>query len=297
VSLGFLTHWSLEPLVLTPLGIIAATFWWLLARVRGGAHPGHVPTRRVVFLSASLVVAFLALESPLGFYADQSFSVHMIQHLLLTLVVAPLFVLGGPVTLALQGATPGVRRDLLLPLLHGRTTRVLSNPVVSWGFFALALPLSHIPALYDLTLRSNVWHGLEHLVLVFSATLFWWPIAGVDPVPSRISHPARVLYLFLIMPVMTFTGLGIYNATHVLYPHYAAVAERLHQSALADQNLAGALMWESGMFLIVPALGAVLIDWMNREERESIRDDARRARLTTSAAGRVTPVVGNETAP
>jgi cytochrome c oxidase assembly factor CtaG len=294
VSLGFLTHWSLEPLVLGPLAIVAAVFGWLLVRVRGGLHPGHVPPGRLLFLSASLFVAFVALESPLGFYADRYFSVHMIQHLLLTLVVAPLFVLGGPVTLALQGATPAARRELLLPVLHSRALRMLSHPIVSWGLFALVLPLSHVPFFYNLTLRSDVWHGVEHVLLIVSATLFWWPVAGVDPTPARISHPARLLYLFLIMPVMTFTGLTLYNATHVLYPRYAAVAVGLHHSALADQNLAGALMWEAGMFLIVPALGAVLIDWMNREERESARDDARRMRGAMAGS---TPVARSETVP
>ncbi len=282
MRLYVLTQWSLEPAVIAPLALTAATCGWLLRRVTRGAHPGHVAPRRICFLAASLVVAFLALESPLGFYADRNFSVHMIQHLLLTLVVAPLFVLSAPITLALQGATPGVRQNLLLPLLHSRGARVVANPLVSWGIFALALPLSHVPAFYDLTLRNEAWHGLEHLVLLFSATLFWWPVVAVDPMPSRISHPARLLYLFLIMPVMTFTGLAIYNATHVLYPHYAAVADHAHFSALSDQHLAGALMWEAGMFLIVPALGAVLIDWMNRDEKETARDDARRARRVTS---------------
>ncbi|MEA2508351.1 MAG: hypothetical protein QOG21_433 [Actinomycetota bacterium] len=284
MSLDFLTHWSLEPYVIAPLVIFAATLRWLLTRIKGGPHPGHVAPRRVFFLVASLVVAFLALESPVGFYADQNFSVHMIQHLLLTLVVAPLFVLGAPVTLILQAATPESRRNILLPLLHSRGVRVLANPVVSWGLFALVLPLSHIPAFYDLTLRSETWHGFEHLVLMFSATLFWWPVVAVDPMPRPISHPARVLYLFLIMPVMTFTGLAIYTANHVLYLHYAEAAGTVH-AALSDQNLAGAFMWEAGMFLIVPALGAVLIDWMNRDERETAREDARRARRVSADVG------------
>ncbi|MDP9235233.1 MAG: cytochrome c oxidase assembly protein [Actinomycetota bacterium] len=284
MSLEVLTHWTWEPLVVTPLAIMAVGLRWAVVRIRGGSHPGYVATRRIVFLAASLLFAFVALESPVGFYADRYFSVHMIQHLVLTLIVAPLFVLGAPITLALQVATPRVRRDVLLPVLHSRPVRVVAHPIVSWGLFALVLPLSHIPAFYDLTLRNDAWHAFEHLVLVVAAILFWWPVVSLDPLPRRLAHPARVLYLFLIMPVMTFTGLAVYNATQVWYPHYAALSGGYH-SALSDQNLAGALMWEAGMFLIVPALGAVLIDWMNHDEKETAREDARRARGITTDLG------------
>jgi cytochrome c oxidase assembly factor CtaG len=284
MNLNVLTHWSLEPYVIAPLVSVGVVHGWAVSRVKGGAHRGYVAMHRILFLAASLVVAGLALESPVGFYADQNFSVHMVQHLLLTLVVAPLFVLGAPVTLALQAATPSVRRSILLPLLHSRAVRALASPVVTWGLFALVLPLSHIPAFYDLTLRSEGWHAFEHLALLFSATLFWWPVIGVDPMPIRVSHPARVLYLFLIMPVMTFIGLAIYNASHVLYAPYVA-ASGSFGSALSDQHLAGAFMWEAGMFLIVPALGAVLIDWMNRDEKETAREDERRARRLAGGVG------------
>jgi putative copper resistance protein D len=284
VNFDVLSHWALEPLVVTPLAIMAVALRWVVVRIRGGTHPGYVPRKRIAFIGASLILAFVALDSPVGFYADRYFSVHMIQHLMLTLIVAPLFVLGAPVTLALQAATAEVRRDILLPVLHSRLVRALAHPMVAWGLFALVLPLSHIPAFYDLTLRNDGWHAFEHLGLVLAATLFWWPVISIDPLPRRLVHPARVLYLFLIMPVMTFTGLAIYNANHVLYPHYAAFSGGVH-SALSDQNLAGALMWEAGMFFIVPALGAVLIDWMNHDEKESAREDTRRARGITRDLG------------
>jgi putative copper resistance protein D len=95
-------------------------------------------------------------------------------------------------------------------------------------------------------------------------------VAAVDPSPARLSPPARIFYLFLAMPQMTFLGLAIYSARHVLYPFYG-----VGPAALADQRLAGALMGASGVLVVVPAAGALLLDWWAREERAAARADAR----------------------
>ena len=121
-------------------------------------------------------------------------------------------------------------------------------------------------------------HALEHATFLLAALLFWAPIVRADPSPSVLSYPAKILYLFVAMPAMALLGLTIVSASDVLYPTYAQ-AEGVAR-ALADQRTAGAIMWAGTMFLIVPALGFVLWEWMAADEREARRVDAQLDRAT-----------------
>jgi len=252
--------------------LLTTALLWLVAaqRVRAARGPAAVSWRRSVLFLAALGAIAVALESPVDAGAATRFSVHMVQHLLLALVAAPLLVLARPVTLALQVATPQARRRLVLPLLRSRPVAVLTSPAVAWCGFALVLWATHFSPLYEAALTDPGLHALEHLAYLGSAVLFWLVVAGVDPGPARLSPPARILYLFLAMPQMTFLGLAIYGARHVLYPAYG-----VDPAALADQRLAGALMGGSGVLVIVPAVGVLLLDWWAREERAAARADAR----------------------
>ena len=120
-------------------------------------------------------------------------------------------------------------------------------------------------------------HALEHTAYLVASLLFWWPVIGLDPGPRRLSHPGRILYVFLAMPVTALLGLAITSADRVVYPYYAAASPLVGASALADQHLGGAIMWEGGMFVMVPALGLLLLDWFRHEERAALRSDARAA--------------------
>jgi cytochrome c oxidase assembly factor CtaG len=252
--------------------LVAAALLWLVAasRVRAARGPGAVPRRRSVLFLAGLAAIAVALESPIDAAAATRFSVHMVQHLLLTLVAAPLLVLARPVTLALQATAPATRRRLLLPALHSRLLAALTAAPLAWCGFALVLWATHFSPLYEAALTSPAVHALEHLAYLASAVLFWSAVAAVEPSPGRLSPPARILYLFLAMPQMTFLGLAIYGARHVLYPAYGT-----GPPTLADQRLAGALMGGSGVLVFLPAVGVLLLDWWAREERAAARADAR----------------------
>jgi cytochrome c oxidase assembly factor CtaG len=252
--------------------LLTTALLWLVAaqRVRAARGPAAVSWRRSALFLVALGAIAVALESPVDAGAATRFSVHMVQHLLLALVAAPLLVLARPVTLALQVATPQARRRLVLPLLRSRPVAVLTSPAVAWCGFALVMWATHFSPLYEAALTDPGLHALEHLAYLGSAVLFWSVVAGVDPGPARLSPPARILYLFLAMPQMTFLGLAIYGARHVLYPAYG-----MGPAALADQRLAGALMGGSGVLVFLPAIGVLLLDWWAREERAARRADAR----------------------
>jgi putative copper resistance protein D len=241
----------------------------------------------VVCFVTGLSAVYLAMESPIHSYSGLLLSVHMAQHMVLTMIGAPLIVLGSPMTLALEAASARTRRRFLLPVLRSRFVRVVGSPAFGWAAFALVLWGAHAPFLYDLALRSEGVHSVEHAAFLGSALLFWWPVVGLDPNPSRLRHPGRILYLFLAMPVMAVLGLAIYSSDRLIYPYYALASPSIGVPPIPDQHLAGALMWEGSMLVSVLALALVLLDWMRRDEREAERADARPPRAGRAGDGLV----------
>jgi cytochrome c oxidase assembly factor CtaG len=253
---------------------------WGLVRLGIGPASASFPRGRAVCFYSGLAVTYLALQSPIHAYSHRLFSVHMVQHLLLMMVAAPLLVVGTPIVLGLRACSPSIRKRFLLPVVRSRAAAVLSNPVVSWSTFTVVLWASHFTNLYEDALGSEAIHGLEHVLYLTGAVLFWRPVIGLEPGPSRLSHPGRILYLFLAMPQMAFLGLAIYSSDTVLYPHYLISAAGLGTTALADQHLAGVLMWSTSMVLLLPALGYVLLGWMRQDARDAARIDERLERAS-----------------
>jgi cytochrome c oxidase assembly factor CtaG len=256
--------WSLDPPLLLALALAALTWSWMVWRVNR-AHPrSPVPAWRTAALLAGLAVLLVALQSPIDTHADDSFAVHMVQHLLLSFVAAPLLVLGAPMTVLLRFARPAVRRRLLLPLLHGRLLRALLFPPLTWALFAVAMWAAHFTPLFELSLESEPVHELEHLLFLATGLLYWLPAIGSEPVPWRLGWSMRLLYLFVGMPQSSVLGLVIYAQGAVLYPHYAVL---LGGAALEDQRLAGTLMWVGSDLLSMVAIGLLVWAWARAEAR------------------------------
>lgn len=272
---NLLLGWSFDPWIWIPL-LAAGLLWRSAVRRVDAAHPTNpVPRHRSWAFVGALVAVAVALQSGIETYDTSLFWVHMIQHLLLTMVAAPLVALAGPVTLLLRVAGPEDRRRWILPVLHSRAVRVLAHPVVAWLVFAGVAWGTHFSPLFEAALEDRLVHDLEHGLLFGSGLLFWWPAAGVDPTPWRLSYPARLLYVGLQMPQNTFLSLAIYSASAPLYPHYATLDRPWGPTPLADQQLAGGIMWVAGdlMFLVVAL--ALLAAWMQSEARTTARADAR----------------------
>ncbi len=270
-----LLAWSFDPTIVVPLAIAAALY---LAAVRSvdRAHPAApVPRVRTAAFLAGLVAIEIALQSPIEHYDTTLFSVHMLQHMILTLVAAPLLALGAPITLLLRAVRPEVRTGFVLPILHSRLIRVVSFPVVSWIAFTAVMWGTHFSPWFDLALDDPFVHQLEHAAFLATALLFWWPVVGLDPSPWRMPHPVRALYTFLQMPQNTFLSLAIFSASEPLYEHYATLERTWGPTPLSDQQAAGALMWVGGDMTFVVALVLVAMAWMRAEERGSAAADAR----------------------
>jgi putative membrane protein len=267
--------WILEPLVVLPLTFAVIVYIEGLRGVRRHHPLSGWPRSRSACYFGGVAVLFLALESPVDTYADRLFSVHMVQHTLLTMVAAPLLLLGRPITLALM-ATAGSTHRKVAVAAHSRVAHVLGSPLLGFGSFALVLWFSHLSWIYNAALTNDLLHGLEHLAFLIASLLFWWPIVAKDPGSDRLSYPARLLYLFLAMPVMSLLGLIVSSSDHVLYAHYIAAGRALGVPPMTDQRLGGTIMWATSMLIGTVALSAVLFDWMDRDEKETAHDDARR---------------------
>jgi putative membrane protein len=267
--------WSPDPGALAAIGSAALCYAIADRRARRGRDPTPLKRRHRRAFLGGLAACLVALGPPMEGLAERSFAAHMVQHLVLTMVAAPLLVVAAPVTLALR-AWQGIPRRVLLATLRSAPARIVTSPLVAWSLFVVVLWGSHVTGVYDLALRSAAVHALEHVALLGTAALFWMPVLGADPTLARLSPPARILYLFLAMPAMAFLGLALFSAAHVLYPTYGRVEGA--GAALADQRSAGAIMWAGGMVLIVIALTFVALAWMRADEREALRIDRRLAR-------------------
>jgi putative copper resistance protein D len=266
-----LFDWAFDPLVAIPLLLVAAAYLWAVRHVNA-AHPGHpVPWIRVVCFLAGLAAIEIALQSIVERYDTTFFSVHMLQHVLLTLIASPLLALGAPITLLLRVTRPEPRRRVILPVLHSRIVRVLAFPVVSWSIFAAVMWGTHFSPLFERSLEDPIVHDLEHLLYLTAGLLFWWPAVALDPAPWRMPHPVRAMYLFLQMPQNTFLALAIYSASTPLYAHYANLGLSWGPSALVDQRLAGGLMWIIGDLVFVSGIVLCVVGWMRFEERDTAR--------------------------
>jgi len=214
-----------------------------------------------------------ALISGIDRYDTVLFSIHMVQHILIILVSAPLLALAAPVTLLLRVSSRETRRRWLLPFLHSRVVRILSNPVVAWLTLAVVMWVSHFSPLFDAALEDPVVHDFEHFLFLTAALLFWWPVVALDPAPSRMGHPGRLTHVFMQMTQNTFLAVIILGAPSVLYHHYATLQLSWLPDTLADQKLAAGYMWIAGDAIFIGALMALMFGWMRAEERDTPRAD------------------------
>lgn len=279
-----ITGWSLPWLPVIGI-LVAGGLYMRGVRIVDAAHPRHpIPVARRNCFLGGLLALFLAVGSPIAVYDTSLFWVHMIQHLIMLNIAAPLLMLGAPVTVWIRASSPRTRRRFVLPLLRSRPVAALTFPVTCWILLGpIVLYTTHFTPIFDATLRIDWVHELEHALYLFAACLFWWPIVGRDPSRWKLTFPAKLLYLVLAMPVLTFLGLALVNSNQVIYPTYAAVAAARGwgMSALDDQKLAGFIMWVPGSMLVLAALLWVFGQWMKAEQRAGERIDkvldARRA--------------------
>jgi len=253
-------NWNFEPSVI--LGIVLASFvYWLAAGPWRRRFPGSAPLTRgqSIGFALAMLALVVALLSPIDTLADHSLLLmHMVQHLLLTLVMPPLMLLGLPGWM--------LRPLLRVPLLRAVLSR-LTKPLPAFIAFNAVFAAWHAPALYEATLTSDGIHLLEHFMFMGTALLTWWPILSPLPELPRASYPLQVLYLFLQSIIPTVLGGIITLAPDVLYATYQYAPRVWDLSAAEDQQWGGLIMWIPGSLIYLTALTAVFFIWFEGQEQ------------------------------
>jgi putative membrane protein len=255
---SILSEWSPPLYADAGLFLTAVVYVSGWARLRR-ASPLLISAWQLAAFLAGLFLLWVAIGSPLSAFDEASLSVHMVQHILLMLLVPPLLLLGAPALPFLHGLPPWFVRSLLAPLLRWRPVlqfgKLLTHPVVAWALAAVALLGWHVPAAFELALRSDAWHDLEHLCFLFTSILFWWPV--VQPFPSEAQWPRWSIPLYLFLGMFPGGALGAYLAfcERVVYGSYDQTIAVFGMTSLQDQIFAGSLMWVVGSFAcLIPAV-------------------------------------------
>jgi putative membrane protein len=254
--------WALDPLVLLA---VVVTIWWYVAGLRAvwrSAGRGQVVSvTQAAAFGLAVAAIVVALVSPLDPLAEALFGAHMVQHVLLTLVAAPLFVLSSPLQTMAWGLPVGLRRGL--GRWQGHLRRSLTSPglpVMGLAVFTAVFTAWHVPPLYDAAIRNDAVHALEHATMLGAALLFWAPVLR----PRRTHGGLGVVLLFLSLIASGVLAALLVFAPSPWYAHEATAAFGL--TRLEDQQIAGAVMWVPGGAIYMVAGAAVLVRWLRSDE-------------------------------
>ena len=249
--------------MIAPLLSLAAIaiYAWAVLRYRALYPAREFGAWRVASFVFGAALIGVALSSPVDTLAERSFAAHMAQHVALMLIAPPFVLLGAPLLLAVAVPSRDAARAVAgvgnYPAIHA-----LFAPAVGWLLFVGVLWGAHFSSLYEGALEHAWVHGLEHVLFLSAAFLFWLPVVQVGYVPRPVSFPARILYLVLMFPQGAFLGLAIYGSRHVLYPHYVLTQGA---AAMSDQQNGGAIMWIAGGFIMFAAFMLVVASWAHSE--------------------------------
>ena len=269
-----LFEWDLDPAMALVVLALAGLYLVGIRRLARRTPPRRWPVGRTVSFGLGLLVILVATQSGLARYDVVLFSLHTVQHILLGMVAPVLLALSAPVTLALQASRPRTQRTLAR-LLHHPVVRAVTNPVVVWVLFGGTLFALYFSPLFELSLRNPWVHQAVHLHFLAVGCLFAWVAVGIDALPRRLPHPARLLFVLLAVPFHAFLGLAVLSADeHPLGADvYGAAVRDWGSSLAADQRVGAGLLWAVGDLLGLVVGGVVLVHWIAADERRQARED------------------------
>ena len=268
--------WSLPPVATVTIELSAVMYlrgWWLLRR----AGVPFVPTWRAVAFLSGLLTLWIALASPIDAVNGLLLSAHMLQHMLLMMIAPPLLLLGAPFVPMMRGLSGLVTRTLAAPIVNfvngiavGQVGHALTNPITGALLMSLVMFAWHTPSLYELALRSESWHEVEHASFLLASLIFWWPVVLPWPGRGQWARWAMVPYLLIADLQNTVLSAILAFSDRVLYPSYAGAPRIFGLSAMEDQVAAGAFMWVAGsLAFIVPAIALTIQCLSTRTLRHS----------------------------
>jgi cytochrome c oxidase assembly factor CtaG/putative copper export protein len=248
----------------------------LRLRRRGDAWPVG---RTVAWLLGCLALLFVS-SSGMGRYMPAMFSMHMAAHMMLSMLVPVLLVLGGPVGLALRalpaagrGKPPGMR-EWVLAALHSKVSKLLTNPLVATALFVAGFYGLYLGGLFDAAVGSHIGHVIMNVHFLASGYLFYWVVIGVDPTPRPIPPIAKVAVVFASLPLHAFFAIVLMSMDKVLGgSFYRSLHLSWHTDLLGDQRLGGGMAWAAGEIPLALVMIALLMQWSRSDRRTAVRLD------------------------
>lgn len=251
------------------IGVLGGTYWLLLRRV-GPSHvsPGERPASRAqtVSFGLGLLTLWVASDWPIHDLAEGSFfTVHMVQHLLMSFVAPPLLLLG----------TPGwMLRSLLRPRWLMATVRFLSRPLIALVIFNAIIAVTHWPALVTLSVQSELAHFSLHALLVTGAMLMWMPVLSPMAEVARLSYPGAMLYLFAQSIVPTVPASFLTFGEGPVYRVYEDLPRVWEISAITDQRVAGLVMKILGGLILWAVIAVLFFRWARQNEETGADEES-----------------------
>jgi putative membrane protein len=275
-TLGRGLQWSADPFFLVACLAGLVLYVWGVVRLsrRGDAWS----VWRTVSYVAGVLSIGLMMCTKLNDYGMVMFSVHMVQHMIISMLSPILILLGAPMTLALRAlpvAGKGRKgpRELLLALLHSRYMKIITHPAFTIPLFIASLYALYFTPIFDFLMGSKTGHVAMMVHFLAVGVVFFWPIIGVDPGPSRPGYLMRMLELFAGMPFHAFFGIALMMASTPMVKTFENPPASLGIDALSDQNAAGGIAWAFSEIPSVLVLIALLFQWYGSEQRQAKRQD------------------------
>ncbi|MFJ4788382.1 cytochrome c oxidase assembly protein [Streptomyces sp. NPDC088794] len=275
-TLGRGLAWSADPFFLVACLAGLGLYAWGVVRLhrRGDAWP----VGRTISYVIGVLTIMLVMCTGLNDYGMVMFSVHMVQHMIISMLSPILILLGAPVTLALRALpTTGKGRkgprELLLMLLHSRYMRIITHPAFTIPLFIASLYALYFTPLFDFLMGSKTGHIAMMVHFLAVGIVFFWPIIGVDPGPQRPGYLMRMLELFAGMPFHAFFGIALMMASEPMVSTFKNPSASLGIDALSDQTAAGGIAWAFSEVPSVLVLLALLFQWYRSEQRQARRSD------------------------
>ena len=279
-----LSEWGVDPVLFVVSVWVTGLYLygvWLLRR-RGDAWPVG---RTLSFVVLGMGSFYVITSSGIAAYDTVLLSVHMVQHMVLSMMVPLFLALGAPVTLMLRTLPPRPR-GWLLALLHSRPVAVLSFAPLTFLLFVVSPWALYFTGWYEASLRSDYVHEMMHVHLVLVGSLFFWPLVGVDPVPGRVAFPFRLLLIFLTLPFHAFLGVTIMGQEELIAGDwYRSLPMTWLPDPADDQHVAGGILWGSGDLVWLTFFAVLFVLWVLSAMREAQREDRRLDRLERLGSG------------
>ena len=266
--------WNFEPWAVLGLGLAALCYATGIYRLNREVGAERVLTsRQIAGFATGIFILFLALCSPIDSAANQLFSAHMFQHILLMMVVPPLLVWSRPAIAFIWAFPPHWRKSIARGWNGAgfdRAVRFIMHPAVVFVLFCGSFVFWHLPLPYDWGLQNEFIHALEHLSFFLPALAFWTII--IEPSGRRrLDYAATLLYLVVTVVLSDMPGALMVLSPRLLYPIHAANAAEWGLTPMQDQALAGLIMWiPAGAMYLVAAIW-LLVKLLAESERRALR--------------------------